>query len=82
MIFDTSIDSIEDILSIRRAIIQGNFIENGGLTIVSYTIEGNSVQKQWPISPKLLLEETALFLRKADPASYGKFIKRTVPTYS
>jgi hypothetical protein len=81
MIFDISIDDVDTILAIRTSILQGNFVESGGLTITSWSSEGTTVTKQWAISPQKLLEETKLYLQKYDPSLYGHTIKRTTPRY-
>lgn len=80
-LFDVNIDEVEDILSIRSAIITGNFVDSGGLTIVNWTSEGTTVSKQWAVSAATLLEETRNYLQEYDPQLYGKKIKRTSPSY-
>jgi hypothetical protein len=80
-LFDINIDSVEDILSIRTAIITGNFVDGGGLVIVNYTSEGVTVSKQWAVSAATLLEETRNYLQEYDPDLYGRKIRRTSPSY-
>ena len=80
-LFDINVDSVDDILSIRTSIIQGNFTTNGGLTVVNWTSEGTTVSKAWAISPSVLLSETLEYLRSYDSGAYGKNIKRTTPYY-
>lgn len=80
-LFDTKIDSVDDILAIRNAIIQGNFVDSGGLTVVNWSSEGTTVSKQWAVSATTLLEETKDFLQSYDPALYGRRVKRTSPSF-
>ena len=81
MLFDVNIDKVDDILKIRESIIQGNFVDNGGFTIVSWTSEGVSVQKQWALPVRVLLEETKKYLQVYDPSLYGRRVTRTTPSY-
>ena len=81
-LFDINIDRVEDIIEIRRLLIQGTFVDNGGLTVVSWTSEGQTVSKQWAISAARLLEETKAYLQAYDPDLYGKRIKRLSPYYT
>jgi len=80
-LFSTSIDSVEDIIAIRQAIIQGNFVESGGTTITSWSSEGTTVTRQWAVSAATLLEETKEFLQEYDPDLYGRKVRRTSPAY-
>jgi hypothetical protein len=81
LIFLQGVDEVDTVLSIRTAIISGNFVENGGLTVVSWNSENTSVTKQWAINPLRLLEECNKFLQEADPATYGRRVTRTRPAY-
>ena len=81
-IFLPGLDTEEDVLAIRSAIITGNFTTTGGLTCTSWTSEGTSMTKQWAISPMKLLEECNLFLQAVNSGSYGKRITRTRPAYN
>lgn len=79
--FDPNIETIDQMLSIRKAIVEGNFVIDGGLTTVSWNSEGTSVTKQWSMSPEKLMRWTLECLRKLDPATYGRNVRRTVPQY-
>lgn len=80
-LFDINIDDPDVILAIRNSIIQGTFTEGNGITITSWSSEGTTVTKEWPISAARLLEETLIFLKEYDPALYGRRVTRTVPGY-
>jgi len=80
-IFIVGVDEIDTILSIRSSIINGSFVENGGLTVVSWSSEGSAVTKQFAMSQKDLLLECNAFLKAADPTTYGRKVTRTRPSY-
>lgn len=80
-LFDVNIDAYEDILAIRKSIIQGSFVDSGGLTVVSWTSEGTTVSKQWAVSATTLLQETLDYLKEYDPDLYGRKVRRTLPLY-
>lgn len=81
MIFIQGLIEEDEVVQIYRAIIEGNFIESGGLTITTWNSEGTSVSKQWAMSPVKLMEECISFLREVNPTTYGSQIKRTTPAY-
>lgn len=80
-IFARGLVETDEVVSIYRAIIEGNFIESGGLTITSWTSEGTTVSKQWAMSPIKLMEECVSYLQSVDPETYGYQIKQTTPKY-
>lgn len=81
-IFLAGLDSVDDVIAIRSAIITGNFTTTGGLTTTSWTSEGTTVTKQWAISPMLLLQECNDFIRQNDTGSYGRIIRSTRPYHT
>jgi len=79
MIFDPAVDTEEEVLAIRT---RAKELLTEGATTISWNSEGTSVNKTITMPIKQVMEETLLFLRKVDPDTYGKSIKRTVPRYT
>lgn len=79
MIFDPSVDEVDDVLAIRTKAIA---LLKEGATTVSWNSESVGVSKQITMPVAEVLRETLLFLRQADPETYGRNIKRTAPRYS
>ncbi len=79
MLFDTNIDSIEEVLAIRTKAKQ-MLLE--GATTVSWNSEGTGVTKQITMPIKQVLDESAAFLKAIAPDVYGRPIKRISPTYT
>lgn len=79
MLFDPSIDTVEDVLEIRTRAMA---LLREGSTTISWNSEGTGVTKQIVMPIRQVLLETLEFLRNADPVLYGKNIKRTIPRYT
>lgn len=61
MIFIQGLTTEDEVVRIYRSIIESNFVEQGGQTLVSWTSEGTTVQKSWAMSPTKILEECIEF---------------------
>jgi hypothetical protein len=78
MLFDSNIDTVEEVLAIRAKAKEALL---AGATVVSWSVEGSSVNKVISLSPKEVMIETAKFLKAVDPDTYGRTVKRIVPIY-
>ncbi len=78
LLFDPSIDDISDVLEIRAKAFS---MLKEGATVMSWGNEATNVTKQFTLPIKEVLEQTAIFLKQADPDTYGRRITRTTPKY-
>lgn len=78
-LFTVGIDTPEDVLEIRRQVIEA--LANGALEITSWSSEGTTVVKTRGMSMRQILDETKLYLQEYDPDLYGRTIKRMSPYY-
>lgn len=65
---DPQIDSIESVLEIRATAMQ---LYAEGKTILEWGGEANSTRKGFVAPIERILAETRMFLKQADPATYG-----------
>ena len=80
MLFDVTIDDIDDILLIRKTAIEQ--LKAGGTVLTNWSSENTSVTKVQGMSLTKILEETKLYLQLKDPDLYGTPTKRAYPYYT
>jgi uncharacterized Fe-S cluster-containing radical SAM superfamily protein len=74
LILDPRIDSIEDVLHIRREALK---LYAEGKTIMEYHGEGASFKREFVDEIAEILWKTRIFLKQADPEKYGYIIRST-----
>jgi len=79
MIFDINIDSVADVLAIRAKAMEAF---KAGAVVVSWSVEGSSANSVITMPVKEVLNETASFLKQADPDLYGRRVIRTFPVFA
>jgi hypothetical protein len=79
MLFQIGIDTEEDVLEIRRQVIET--LKAGGTTVTNWSSEGTSVTKVQGLSLERILRETNAFLKTIDPDTYGPRVTRTTPKF-
>lgn len=72
-LFDPSIDTIENVLAIRRVAFDN--LKNG-VTVMSWTSADSSANLQWTLPVSEVLIETKNFLQRVDPDTYGPIVKK------
>jgi hypothetical protein len=75
MLFDPEIDLLEDILAIRQTAMD---MYKAGVRPTQWTSEGTSVSYIFTDTPKAILEETRIFIKKYN----GTYRNRTSSVYT
>jgi hypothetical protein len=78
MLFNPVLDSIADVIAIRQRAIESL---KAGASVVSWAVEGTSVNKVIALSPEKVIYECNEYLRYIAPDVYGRRIRRTIPFY-
>ena len=81
MIFNIAITTEDTLLQIVDSIINGNFVQQGGLTVTKWTSGTTTVEKTWPVPAIRLLEEAYMALSLLNPTKYGTRVTRTRPNF-
>lgn len=79
MLFDLFLDTEAEVLKIRA---KAKELLAAGTTVMSWSSEGTSVNKQFTLPVSQVLQETADFLKAKNPSKYGYKVTRTVSVFS
>ena len=78
-LFDPAIDDIDTVLAIRAKALQ---LMLEGKTVMNWSGEGTSAEKQFTMPITKVLEETRYYLKQKDPATYGYPIIQVKPIHA